>query len=90
MIQISDKLRVRSDGEWNVVIEELKDVIDKDKSLTKWKVYGYYPSFKSALVGVLNKKLLELPLQEVQLSDIVNRIDEAEHEIKSAINFIEK
>ena len=88
MIQISDKLRVRSDGEWNVVIEELKDVVDRDKSLTKWKVCGYYPSFKSALVGVLNKKLLELPLQEVQLSDIISRIEEAENEIKKAIELL--
>lgn len=84
MIQINDKLRIRKLDDKNIVVEQLKTMKGKTKGLhDEWILFGYYGTLKSALKGCLNKQLFDTVNEELQLKDIVAKIENAENNIKN-------
>lgn len=85
MIQITDKLRIRRADDRNLVIEEFRDVTDpKAKTTNKqWCWCGYYGDLKTALLGVLHKALLDSAEEELQIKDLIKRIEKVENYIKN-------
>lgn len=85
MIQITEKLRIRRADDRNLVIEEFRDVTDpKAKTTNKqWCWCGYYGDLKTALIGVLHKSLLDSAEEELQVKDVIKRIESVENDIKN-------
>ena len=86
MLQINDKLRVRRIDDKNLVIEEYNDKIvnPRTKEITSgWQWCGYYGDLKTALNGVLKKKLMDSVKEELQIKDIITRIEKVENDIKN-------
>ena len=86
MLQINDKLRIRRTDDKNLVIEEYNDKIvnPKTKEITSgWKWCGYYGDLKTALNGVLKKELMDSVKEELQIKDIITRIEKVENDIKN-------
>lgn len=85
MIQINDKLRIRRADDRNLVIEEFRDVTDpKAKTTNKqWCWCGYYGDLKTALLGVLHKALLDSAEEELQVKDVIAKIETVENDIKN-------
>ena len=83
MIQITEKLRIVKADDKNLALEELRDVTSKKSQTTnkQWCWCGFYGTFKSALLGVLHKRLFESVKEELQLKDCIAKINEIEKEI---------
>lgn len=90
MIQITEKLRIRRADDENLVIEELRDVTSQKSQTTnkQWCWCGYYGDLKTALLGALHKQLIDSIEEELQLKDIIDRIETAENNIKN-MNIVE-
>lgn len=59
---------------------------DSGKNEMEWKTKGYYGDLKSAIGGVLKHCLMALSTEEIStLSELIERIDEIEKELKGAI-----
>ena len=87
MLQINDKLRIRRTDEKNLVIEEYSDKIvnPKTKEITSgWQWCGYYGTLEAAFQGVLNKQLLDSVDDELEIKDVLGKIEQARQEIKNA------
>lgn len=90
MIQINDKLRIKKLDNFNLIaIEELQ--ITESKKLgehKEWCLSGYYGNLKDAIIGVLNKQLFNLADkdEEVELKQIIYKLESFENQIKNAIN----
>ena len=85
MIEINGNYRVTRDNELNIIIQKIIPGKDPSKK-SSWKLCGYYPSLRSALVGVLDKQLFETAAEKMLLEDVIARIDSAKSEIIDAIN----
>lgn len=85
MIQITDKLRIRRADDKNLVIEELRDVTSKKSQTTnkQWCWCGYYGDLKTALLGVLHKSLLDSAEEELQIKNVIEKIESVENNIKN-------
>lgn len=86
MLQINDKLRIRRSDDKNLVIEEYNDKIvnPRTKEITSgWQWCGYYGDLKTALNGVLKKELMDSVKEELQIKDIITRIEKVENDIKN-------
>lgn len=86
MIQINDKLRIRKIDERNLVIEELRIV--ESKKLGKheeWCWDGYFGDLKSAFLGAFHKQLFDSADEEIELKNIIYKINSIEKEIKNAM-----
>lgn len=85
MIQINNKLRIRRADDRNLVIEEFRDVTDpKAKTTNKqWCWCGWYGDLKTALLGVLHKQLFDSAEEELQIKDLIERIEKVENYIKN-------
>ena len=86
MLQINDKLRIRRTDEKNLVIEEYSDKIvnPRTKEITSgWQWCGYYGDLKAALNGVLKKELMDSVKEELQVEDVITRIEKVENDIKN-------
>ena len=86
MLQINDKLRIRRTDEKNLVIEEYSDKIvnPRTKEITSGQQWcGYYGDLKAALNGVLKKELMDSVKEELQIKDIITRIEKVENDIKN-------
>lgn len=84
MIQINDKLRIRKLDDRNIVVEQLKTIEGKTKGLhDEWILFGYYGTLKSALKGCLDKQLFDTVNEELQLKDIISKIENVENNIKN-------
>lgn len=89
MIQITEKLRIVKVDERNLAIEQLRTVTsEKRGSHDEWCWCGYYGTIKSALLDCLNKQLFDIVSEELQLKDIIARIETAESNIKN-MNIVE-
>lgn len=89
MIQINDKLRIRKLDDKNIIVEQLKTIEGKTKGLhDEWILFGYYGTLKSAIQGCLYKQLFDTVNEELQLKDIIARIETAESNIKN-MNIVE-
>ena len=88
MIQINDKIRIIRLDEKNLQLEEYrKGVNPKTKAeVWSWKWCGYYGDLKSAINGVLKHCLMELATEEIStLSELIERIDNIDKELKKAV-----
>lgn len=91
MIYINNTLRIRTldDGK-NLQLEEYRKPSEKSgrikEDIEKWRGCGYYGDLKSALLGVLRKQLFDSVENEMQLKDVIEKIDKARAEIITAIN----
>lgn len=85
MIQITEKLRIVKADDKNLALEELKDVTSKKSQTTnkQWCWCGYYGDLKTALLGVLHKFLLDSVEEELQIKDVVAKIETVENDIKN-------
>lgn len=85
MIQITEKLRIRQADDKNLVIEELRDVTNKNSQTTnkQWCWCGYYGDLKTALLGVLHKVLLDSAEEKLQIKDVLQKIESVENDIKN-------
>lgn len=85
MIQITEKLRIVKADDKNLALEELKDVTNKKSQTTnkQWCWCGYYGDLKTALLGVLHKALLDSAEEELQVKDVIAKIEAVENDIKS-------
>lgn len=87
MIYINEKLRISKLDERNLQIEEYRKGINpktKQESWS-WKWCGYYGDLKTALLGVLSKKLFDSTDEEIKLVELVGKIEEAREQIINAI-----
>ena len=84
MIEINGNYRVTRDNELNIIIQKIVPGKDPSKK-SSWKLCGYYPSLRSALVGVLDKQLFETAAEKMLLEDVIARIDSAKAEILNAV-----
>ena len=87
MLQINDKLRIRRTDEKNLVIEEYSDKIvnPRTKEITSgWQWCGYYGTLEAAFQGVLNKQLLDSVDEELEIKDVLGKIEQVRQEIKNA------
>lgn len=87
MLQINDKLRIRRTDEKNLVIEEYSDKIvnPRTKEITSgWQWCGYYGTLEAAFQGVLNKQLLDSVDDELEIKDVLCKIEQVRQEIKNA------
>ena len=88
MIQINDKIRIIRLDEKNLQLEEYRKVINKKtkEERFEWCWLGYYGDLKSAINGVLKHCLMELATEEIStLSELVERIDNIDKELKKAV-----
>lgn len=85
MIQITEKLRIVKADDKNLVIEELRDVTSQKSQTTnkQWCWCGYYGDLKTALIGVLHKSLLDSAEEELQIKDVIEKIESLENDIKN-------
>lgn len=85
MLQINDKLRIIKFDERNLCIEQLKIVKSKKHGDNKqWLCVGYYGNLETALQGILNKKLFDCIDEELEIKDVLGKIEQARQEIKNA------
>lgn len=86
MIQITENLRIRRADDKNVVIEELRDVTDKKTQTTnkQWCWCGYYGSIRSALLGCMDKLLIDSAEDNITVKDLISKIDNIKEQIEKA------
>ena len=86
MIQINNKLRIVKSDDKNLVIEELRTITSEKKGIhEEWCWCGYFSDLKSALSGVLKKKLFDSTEEELTITDLIEKIDTAKNEIINAL-----
>lgn len=85
MIYITDTLRISKLDDNCLQLEEYKAVTSKKHGTTvkKWCRLGYYGDIRSALVGALKKQLFDTANEELQLKDLIERIDIAVKNIEN-------
>lgn len=85
MLQINDKLRIVKLDERNLCIEQLKVVKSEKKGdYEQWFCVGYYGNLETALQGILNKQLFDCIDEEIQIKDVLSKIEQVRQEIKNA------
>lgn len=86
MIKITENLRIRRADDKNVVIEELRDVTDKKTQTTnkQWCWCGYYGSIRSALLGCMDKLLIDSAEDNITVKDLISKIDNIKEQIEKA------
>lgn len=87
MLQINDRLRIRKNDERNLIIEEYNmNILDqKTKEVRSgWQWVGYYGTLQDALIGILNKQLLDSVDEELEIKDVLGKIEQVKQEIKNA------
>ena len=88
MIQITDKIRITRLDKLNLQLEVLEPVNKKDGTVAyEWKWKGYYGDLKSAIGGALKYCLMELATEDIStLSELIERIDNIDKELKKAVD----
>lgn len=84
MIYITDTLRISKVDENCLQLETYAAVTSKKTRQTtmQWKWNGYYGDLRSALAGALRRQLFDTVDEELQLKDLIARIDTAVETIK--------
>ena len=92
MIYINEKLRISKFDENNLQIEEYRKGINPKtkEEVWKWKWCGYYGDLKTALLGVLKYKLFECVEEELDLQEVLSKIEEARQNIITAVEQSQK
>ena len=88
MIQITDKIRITRLDEKNLQVEEYRKKVDPKTKTERydWCRVGYYGDLKSAINGALKYCLNELTTEKIPtLSELIERIDNIEKELKKAV-----
>lgn len=92
MIYINEKLRISKCDNLNLQIEEYRKGINpktKEESWS-WKWCGYYGDLKTALLGVLKYKLFDCVDEELDLQEVLGKIEEARQSIINAVEQLQK
>ena len=90
MIQINGKIRITRVDKLNLQLETLEEVTNPktNEKRQEWKWKGYYGDLRSAIGGVLKHCLMSLADEEITtLSELIERIDEIDKELKGAIKY---
>ncbi len=87
MIYISDTLRITKLDDNCLQLEAYKPVTSKKHGTTtmQWKWLGYYGDVKTALMGALKKQLFDCADEEIEVKNLIERIEQAENNILKAI-----
>ena len=77
MLYINEKVRMSKIDNRNIMVEYLKDVVDRQTKETKqeWVVLGYYYDLVNALKGVLKKYSREVVNEASDLDNAVKRLE---------------
>lgn len=86
MIQITEKLRIVKADDKNLALEELRDVTSKKSQTTnkQWCWCGYYGSIRSALLGCMDKLLIDSAEDNITVKDLISKIDNIKEQIEKA------
>lgn len=86
MIQITEKLRIVKADDKNLALEELRDVTNKKTQTTnkQWCWCGYYGSIRSALLGCMDKLLIDSAEDNITVKDLISKIDNIKEQIEKA------
>lgn len=87
MIYVTDTLRISKVDDKCLQLEILKEVESKEtgEKRNEWKWCGYYGSLKDALIGALKKQLFNTTDENLNIQEVISRIDLAEANILKAI-----
>ena len=88
MIQINDKIRIIRFDKLNLELQEYRKKVDHKTKNERydWCRVGYYGDLKSAIGGALKYCLMELSTEDITtLSELVERIDNIDNELKKAV-----
>ena len=87
MIQINDKLRIVRVDDRNLVVENLRTITsEKLGAHEEWCQCGYYGTLKSALLGCLDKQLLDFVDNDISsVTELCDKIEQCKAEIVKAI-----
>lgn len=88
MIQITDKIRIVRFDKLNIELQEYRKKVDTKTKTERydWCRVGYYGDLKSAIGGVLKYCLMELATEDIStLSQLIERIDNIDKELKKAV-----
>ena len=87
MIYINEKLRIRKLDGLNLQLEEYRNVVNKKtkEERVEWCWLGYYGDLKSALLGALNKQLFDCADEQIDLEEVVAKIESARQSIINAV-----
>ena len=88
MIQITDKIRITRLDKVNLELQEYRKIIDPKTKTERydWCRVGYYGDLMSAINGALKYCLMELATEDIKtLSELVERIDNIDKELKKAV-----
>ena len=92
MIYINEKLRISKFDENNLQIEEYRRGINPKtkQEVWNWKWCGYYGDLKTALLGVLKNRLFASVDEELDVQEVLAKIEEARQSIITAVEKSQK
>ena len=92
MIYINEKLRISKFDENNLQIEEYRKGINPKtkEEVWKWKWCGFYGDLQTALLGVLKKQLFDCASEELDLREVLAKIESARQSIITAVDKSQK
>lgn len=88
MIQINEKIRIVRFDKLNLELQEYRKKVDPKTKNERydWCRVGFYGDLRSAIGGMLKYCLMQLSTEEIKtLSELVERIDNIDKELKGAI-----
>jgi hypothetical protein len=89
MIQINEKVRIAKHDALNLELQEYRKKVDPKTKNERWDWcwLGFYGDLKSAIGGVLKHCLMQLSTEEIKtLSELIERIDNIDKELKKAVD----
>ena len=92
MIYINEKLRISKFDEHNLQLEEYRKGVNPftKEEVWNWKWCGYYGDLKTALLGALKYKLFASVEEELDLQEVLAKIEEARQSIINAVEQSQK
>jgi hypothetical protein len=92
MIYINEKLRIRKLDGLNLQLEEYRKGVNPftKKEVGSWKWCGYYGDLKSAFLGALNKQLFDSADEQIDLKEVLAKIESARQSIVRAVDKLQE
>ena len=87
MIYINEKLRISKLDERNLELQEYRKCVNPKtkEEVWSWKWCGYYGDLRTACLGALSKIMFDYADEEMNLKEVLAKIDEAREQIANAV-----
>lgn len=91
MLYINEKVRIRKIDSRNLMVEHLKDVIDKKTKEEKqeWVFGGYYFDLENAIKGVMKKYSIDVVNVATNLDNAVKTLQDIYADIKETFSGVQ-